>query len=273
MKIDVTAVVGIVLGLVAVVLGFVLEGGKAGALLESTAAIIVFGGTMGATMVSFSLAEVKRLPQFFKTAFNALEFEPTALIDQLCGWAKIAKMGDRIRGLEAAQKETPDRFLRKGLQLLADGKKLDEIQSVLETDMYAEQEVLKAGSEVFATAGGFAPTMGIAGTVMGLIHVLGELGGGAAALGHAIGLAFIATLYGVGSANLVWIPLSSNLKTKAKRVHTLREIALDGFVLMGRDGGIVPHELKPLLLAHIEAATPNAAPPEAARPVAARRTG
>lgn len=272
MKIDITAVGGVILGIVAVVLGFILEGGKAGALLESTAAIIVFGGTLGATMVSFSLAEVKRLPQFFKTAFNALEFAPTDLIDQLCGWAKTAKT-DRVRGLEAIMKDTPDRFLRKGLQLLADGKKLDEIQSVLETDLYAEQEVIKVGSEVFATAGGFAPTMGIAGTVMGLIHVLGELAGGAAALGHAIGLAFIATLYGVGSANLVWIPLSSNLKTKAKRLHTLREIALDGFLLMGREGGIVPHELKPRLLAHIEAATPEAAPSEPARPVTARRTG
>lgn len=273
MKVDVTAVGGVLLGLVAIVMGFVLEGGRATALLEPTAAIIVFGGTFGATMVSFSLAEVKRFPQYFKTALISLDYDPVALIDALCRWADVMRK-DRLRGLEAARKETHDRFLSRGLQLLIDGKKVDEMQAVLETDLYTEQEVMKGGSKVFEAAGGFAPTMGIAGTVMGLIHVLADLAGGAAALGAAIGLAFIATLYGVGSANLVWLPLSSNLKNKAVQQYKLRQIALDAFLLMGQEGGISPLALRPRLLAHIEAADPRAGTPDPApRPAPARRTG
>ena len=272
MRVEVSTLGGVLLGVLALVMGFVWEGGRAGALLEGTAALIVFGGTIGATIVSFSSQEIRQIPRYFAWGFKAAPFDAVALIDRLCEYNDTFRKAG-LKDFEARVAREPDRFLQKGLQLVADGKNPEEIRQQLEVEVWAEQEAIQQGARLFGLAGGYAPTMGIAGTVMGLIHVLTELGGSAAALGQAIGLAFIATLYGVGSANLLWLPLSSNLKNKAGQILVQRQIALDGLDLIARRT-TSNLDLRPRLLGHIEARLQTAAAesgdkaptPAAARP-------
>jgi chemotaxis protein MotA len=163
--------------------------------LQLTAAIIAFGGTFSATFTRFSLAAMRRVPQHLSVVFHAAPFDPVTLIDELGAAAAAYKKADGgFKELEARAARVPDRFVAKGYRLIADGKTGDELRERLETDLWAEHEGLQEGVRIFSTAGGYAPTMGIAGTVMGLIRVLSLLNGSMTSLGSAIGLAFIATL-------------------------------------------------------------------------------
>ncbi len=229
MRIDASALGGIIFGVVALLSGFMLEGGRAGALLQGTAAIIVFGGTIGATAVSYSLRELKQVPRLLKMAMTRADFDPVDLIEQLCRYADIARRQQPL-ALEPEIERAHDEFLAKGLQFIVDNAEPTYMKQVLEADIYARLAQQRVGASIFDSAGGYAPTMGIVGTIMGLVHVLGELTGNPNALAGAIGLAFIATLYGVASANLLWLPMASNLKNKAKHDLLMRQIALEGLL-------------------------------------------
>ncbi|MCL6563165.1 MAG: flagellar motor protein [Firmicutes bacterium] len=248
MKIDISALGGIIFGVVALVSGFVLEGGRAAALLQGTAAIIVIGGTIAATAVSFSLNDLKKVPQLMKMGFTRTTFDPIALIDQLARYTDIARREQPL-ALEAEIEKTGDEFLAKGLQLIVDNADPELIRQMLEADIYAWSSQQKVGVSIFEAAGGYAPTMGIIGTVMGLVHVLGELAGNPNDLATAIGLAFIATLYGVATANLLWLPLATNLKNKAKHDLLMRQIALEGILSIQQ--GMPPSILKDKLMSFI----------------------
>lgn len=247
-KIDISALGGIIFGVVALVSGFVLEGGRAAALLQGTAAIIVIGGTIAATAVSFSLNDLKKVPQLMKMGFTRTTFDPIALIDQLARYTDIARREQPL-ALEAEIEKTGDEFLAKGLQLIVDNADPELIRQMLEADIYAWSSQQKVGVSIFEAAGGYAPTMGIIGTVMGLVHVLGELAGNPNDLATAIGLAFIATLYGVATANLLWLPLATNLKNKAKHDLLMRQIALEGILSIQQ--GMPPSILKDKLMSFI----------------------
>jgi chemotaxis protein MotA len=253
-KLDVSAFGGIIFGVIALVGGFVLEGGKAGALLQGTAAMIVFGGTIGATAVSFSFDELKQVPSLFKMGLTRSTFDPVQLIEQLVHYTDIARRQQPL-ALEPEIARAHDPFLEKGLQLIVDNADPTFMRQMLETDMYAQASRQKMGVSIFDAAGGYAPTMGIVGTVMGLVHVLGQLNGNPNDLASAIGLAFIATLYGVSSANLLWLPLASNLKNKAKHGALMRQIALEG--LLSIQQGMAPSMLRDKLMSFI---TPSGGP-------------
>ncbi|MDA8205280.1 MAG: MotA/TolQ/ExbB proton channel family protein [Thermaerobacter sp.] len=236
MRVDITVLVGIVAGVASLVLGFFFAGGSLGALLEGTSALIVFGGTIGATTVSSSLRDIRRLPYFLKMAFTADSIDPLPLVDHFCRYVDTVRRSKSLLPLEEfANEPQNDRFLSQALKHIASNTfNADELESTV----LAEHASNQRGVELFETAGGYAPTMGIAGTVMGLIHVLGSLNGGATALAASIGMAFTATLYGVGSANLFWLPISANLKTKAQQRLLIREIQMDGlFWLSKKDIG------------------------------------
>lgn len=229
MRLDVSALGGVIFGVLALISGFVLEGGRAGALLQGTAAIIVFGGTIGATSISYSISELKQVPRLMKMAVTRSTFDPMQLIDQLARYTDIARKQQPL----ALEPEIPlagDQFLEKGLQLIVDNADPVFMRQMLEADIYARLSQQKMGASIFDQAGGYAPTMGIVGTIMGLVHVLGELTGNPNDLAASIGLAFIATLYGVASANLLWLPMASNLKNKAKHDLLMRQIALEGLL-------------------------------------------
>lgn len=254
MRLDVTSIGGIIFGVLALVGGFVLEGGRAGALLQGTAALIVFGGTIGATTVSFSVRELKLVPSMVRMALTRNDYDPVALIDRLTRYTDIARKQQPL-ALEPEIARTPDPFLAKGLQLIVDNSEPDLMRQMLETDLYARYSELQIGASIFEQAGGYAPTMGIVGTVMGLVHVLGELSGSPDALAAAIGLAFIATFYGVSSANLLWLPMGHNLQVKAKQELLARQISLEGLVAIQQ--GMPPSILKERLLSFIR---PSGAP-------------
>lgn len=268
MKIDVTALGGIIFGAICLISGFVLEGGKAGALLEGTAALIVIGGTIGATAISFSLDELKKVPQLVRMGMTRSTFEPIGLIDKLVRYTDISRKQQPL-ALEPEIEHTDDPFLSKGLQLIVDNTDPALLRQMLEADIYARLSQQKMGASIFDAAGGYAPTFGIMGTVMGLVHVLGQLGGNATALASSIGLAFIATLYGVSTANLLWLPMASNLKNKAKHDLLMRQMALEG--ILSIQLGMPPTLLRDKLLSFIRpSSAPGSGKPEGISATAAR---
>jgi chemotaxis protein MotA len=222
------AVFGFVIAVVALVGGFVLEGGHAGALLQPTAALIVFGGTIGATVFSFPLSDLKQVPRLLRVGLFRTIPEPTDTIELIVSLADEARR-EGLLYLENRLGEIDDPFLRKGIQLVVDGTDPDLVRSILEAELYAIQERHSVGAGIFEAAGGYAPTMGIIGTVMGLVHVLSSIES-PETLGPAIGMAFIATLYGVASANVFWLPLAAKLQNLSKKEMLLRQLMLEGIV-------------------------------------------
>lgn len=225
---DLPMILGLALAVFSLAGGFMLDGGHLGALLSITAAIIVFGGTLGATAIAFSLSELKNIPKLFKIALFPKQQEPAQIIDLIVSLADEARR-EGLLYLENRLGEIDDQFLRKGVQLVVDGTDPELVRSIMEVELFAIEERHHIGSSIFETAGGYAPTMGIIGTVMGLIHVLGNMSD-PNSLGPAIAVAFMATLYGVGSANVLWLPVGSKLANLSKKESTLRMLMIEGIV-------------------------------------------
>jgi len=245
--VDLSSILGLVLGFVMLVGGFLLEGGHFASLLEPTAAMIVFGGTAGATIASFSMEDIKQVPQLFKITFTEKRYEVQELIAILSSFAEKA----RREGLLSLERETAtidDDFLKQGIQLVVDGTDPALVRDILETQIEFTDQRHKIGSEIFEAAGGYSPTMGIIGTVMGLVHVLSNLAD-PDSLGPSIAVAFIATLYGVAFANVAWLPIGHKLKLKSKQERFVMEIALEGILSIqaGDNPSIVKEKLKAFL--------------------------
>ncbi|KJR96203.1 MAG: flagellar motor protein MotA [Peptococcaceae bacterium BRH_c4a] len=225
---DLPLILGLGLAVFSLAGAFMLDGGHLGALLSFTAAIIVFGGTLGATAIAFSISELKNIPRLFKIALFPKQQEPERVIDLIVSLADEARR-EGLLYLENRLGEIDDQFLRKGVQLVVDGTDPELVRSIMEVELFAIEERHHIGSSIFETAGGYAPTMGIIGTVMGLIHVLGNMSD-PNALGPAIAVAFMATLYGVGSANVLWLPVGAKLANLSKKESTLRMLMIEGIV-------------------------------------------
>ncbi|NPV27808.1 MAG: flagellar motor protein [Firmicutes bacterium] len=225
---DITTIFGIIFGVTCLLTAFVLEHGQLGSLVQLTAFMIVFGGTIGATVVGFTLEEVKTVPQLLRVAFQEKKYDELGLIQQLVGIADKARR-EGLLSLEQVLPEIEDRFLQQALQLIIDGTDPELTRNMLETEMYAVEQRHKVGISMFEAAGGYAPTMGIIGTVMGLIQVLSNLSD-PSSLGPAIAVAFVATLYGVSSANLLWLPIAAKLKNKSGKEKMIRELILEGIL-------------------------------------------
>ncbi|MEW6320985.1 MAG: flagellar motor protein [Acidobacteriota bacterium] len=208
--------------------GQVLEGGHPSSLLQVTAALIVFGGTFGALLLSFSPADMKRAAR----ALRAVATEPSetaeGAIEKLLGYATRARK-QGIMTLEDELSGEPDAFMRKGLMLAVDGTNPHVVRDMLtlENDSLSEREEVPA--RVFESAGGYAPTIGILGAVLGLIHVMENLND-PSKLGSGIAVAFVATVYGVGAANLVFLPIATKLRARAREASARRELVLEGIL-------------------------------------------
>jgi chemotaxis protein MotA len=225
---DLPLVLGFLLAFGSLVGGFLWEGGHAGALVMPSAALIVFGGTFGATAISFSMSELKSVPKLFKIALFPKQQEPAQVIDLIVSLADEARR-EGLLYLENRLGDIEDQFLRKGIQLVVDGTDPELVRSIMEVELYAIEERHHIGSSIFEAAGGYGPTMGIIGTVMGLVHVLGNMSD-PNSLGPAIAVAFLATLYGVGSANVLWLPLAVKLTNLSKKEANLRMLMIEGIV-------------------------------------------
>ena len=264
---DLATIIGLILGVVALLTAFVLEDGHLTSLLGLTAFMIVFGGTFGATIASHSLDEAKRIPSLILRAFKAPSDSRRALIDELVTLAEVARR-DGLLALE--DRVIDDPFLQRAVMLVIDGTDPEVTRSILERDIEAMEARHARGYGMFSTMGGFAPTMGIIGTVMGLIHVLSNLSS-PDELGPAIAVAFLATLYGVSSANLIWIPIGNKLKLRSEQEADERWLVVEG--VMGLQAGDNPRVLREKLTAALPptdraAASSSAVPAAAARAMA-----
>ncbi|MFZ3130853.1 MAG: flagellar motor protein [Desulfosporosinus sp.] len=250
---DLSTIIGIIAGFGALIIGYIHEGGSVGALGGLSAAIIVFGGTAGAVITSFPLSDLKQFPKWLKIAFTSQSFGAIQAYETLVRFAEKARR-EGLLSLEQELETVTDRFTRHGMQLVIDGTDPEITREILESNIAVLEKRHKVGVSVFEAAGGYSPTLGIIGTVMGLIMVLGNLSD-PEELSQSIAAAFLATLYGVGSANLLWLPIATKLKMKDKAEVSAMEMVLDG--ILSIQAGENPSILKEKLKTHVGSVLPS----------------
>ena len=220
--------IGIAAAAGAILLSAMMEGTSPAAFMNIPALLIILVGTGGATMASVGMTGMKRVPSLYKLVMSAEPPDLTARVDLLVSLAEQARR-EGLLALDAQVEEIDDEFTKKGLQLVVDGVDPDLVREILEAEIDGMIARHAAGAAPFEKAGGFAPTMGIIGTVMGLVHVLENLAA-PSTLGPSISSAFIATLLGVGSANVVFLPVAGRLKALSAEEVELRTLTLDGIL-------------------------------------------
>jgi len=243
---DLTTILGILLAIGAILGGQALEGGHASSLMQLTAGLIVLGGTMGATMVAYPLPDFLRGLKMGKGAFSGGRPELGGLVKQLVELAAVARR-DGVLALEGRLASLQDPFMKKALGFLVDGVDAGVARSALEAEIEHRHEEEMIGAKVFESAGGFAPTVGILGAVLGLIHVMENLSD-PSKLGPGIAVAFVATVYGVGSANLLFLPIASKLKRKLALETGRRTLIAEGVLAIQE--GLNPRVLEEKLKAY-----------------------
>jgi len=252
---DIATLIGLLIGLGGLVGGFLWEGGHVTMLLVKTAAVIVFGGTFGAVILSFTMDEIKTVPYFLKVVFTDRKIDYITVLDSLVETADKARR-EGLLSLESQLGEIDNPFLARGLQLVIDGTDPELTRNMLEMEIEAYETKEKVGHDIFMSAGGFAPTMGIIGTVMGLVHVLSNITD-PDKLGGAIAVAFLATLYGVASANVLWIPFGTKIKIKSAKEVLLMELVLEG--ILSIQAGENPRVIREKLMTFLPPQTREAA--------------
>jgi chemotaxis protein MotA len=226
---DLATGIGIIAGLAVVVVVMILDGGSPTELFRAPQAILLtIGGALTASMVSYSMQTVTSLPKILMVAFMGQKLEPMKAIDALSTMADKARR-EGLLALEEEAKKVTDPFLQKGIMLVVDGVDPAQVRNILEREIENMRERHSQGSGFLTAAGGFAPTMGIIGTVMGLINVLKDLSD-PGKLGESIAAAFLATLWGILTANLIWLPLAGKLKAKSEEEATYRNLVMEGIL-------------------------------------------
>ena len=225
---DKISVLGLLFGIVAIIGGQLLEGGHIASLSQPTALLIVLGGTMGAVMLQSPYATFMRGMRMVRWVWYPPVVDHQQLIKQISNWSQVSRR-EGLLALEGVINQLKDDFSRKGLQLLVDGAEPERLREVLEVDIGTFEAEMKLSARIWEAAGGYSPTIGILGAVLGLIHVMENLSD-PSKLGAGIAVAFVATIYGVGLANLVFLPIANKLKAHIGRLIVQREMIVDGLV-------------------------------------------
>lgn len=225
---DILSVLGLILAFLAVVGGQLLEGGHLSSLVNGPAFIIVFVGTVGAIMFQTPLDIFKRALARSIWVFLPPKISLEEMIEKIVNWSNVTRK-EGLLGLENFIQEEPDKFVGKALQLLVDGSEPEEIRHILELELSAREDVDNQAAGVFEGMGGYAPTIGIIGAVLGLIHVMGNLAD-PSKLGGGIAAAFVATVYGVSLSNLVCLPLANKLKSVVHKQSQMSELLIEGVI-------------------------------------------
>jgi chemotaxis protein MotA len=199
---DFGSILGIIISLGGILAGYVLEEGVISALWQKTSFFIVFGGTIGAVVLSYPMPELAKIPGALKTVFTIKKYDEISIINRLAELSEKARK-DGLLSLEQDAQADENVFIRKGLSLVVDGTEIETIKDILGREVELRESIYESTARIFETAGGFGPTMGVLGTVMGMISILGSMEEDPGGLGGKIATAFIATMYGVGSANIV----------------------------------------------------------------------
>jgi chemotaxis protein MotA len=224
--VDKSSLSGIILALGGILAGLLLEGGNLRQILQPTAAMIVFGGTIGAVMLQFPLAVVLHAVRRLGSVFISSAQDPQETIRRLVQYAQKARR-EGIVSLDGELPQIQDPFLKKSLMLAVDGTEPQELRCIMELELNNQAEYEEQVPQVFESAGGFAPTIGIIGAVLGLIQVMQHLDK-IDEVGKGIAVAFVATIYGVGSANLLYLPVAGKMKIRIREEQILREMTLEG---------------------------------------------
>jgi chemotaxis protein MotA len=223
-----SSAIGLAIAIIGLFLGPTMEGSNVMAILNPSAMVIVFCGTLGATIAGADFNAIKAIPKLYMLAFNAPAHDLNAKVSELVGYAESARR-DGLLALDEVTQSIDDPFTKKGLQLVVDGTDPDLVADILEAEVAAMKKRHAAMAQPFEKAGGYAPTMGIIGTVFGLIHVLAHLDA-PATLGPSISSAFVATLIGVASANVIYLPIATKLKgISGEEVHA-RQLVIEGIL-------------------------------------------
>ena len=237
---DKLSFIGLLLGSGAIVGGQVIEGGHISSLIQPAAFIIVFGGTFGAVILQSSWDVFSAGIKMVRWVIAPPDLAHAELINQIVKWSHIARK-EGLLSLEAQVDVLDDPFARRGLQMLVDGIEPDRLRDLLEIETDAYEAHLKLSAKVWEAAGGYSPTIGILGAVMGLIQVMENLSD-PTKLGTGIAVAFVATIYGVGMANLVFLPISKKLLANIGQLVVLRDMYIDGII--GIANGDNPHVIE-----------------------------
>lgn len=246
-RFDFNSALGLFIALACVVGGIVNEGGRVASLLQGSAFIIVFGGTIGAVMLQTPIKTFRTGVKMFIWVFIPPRYVSLELIDQITVWGTTARK-DGLLKLDSSTQEIDNPFMRKGLQLLIDGANAEKIKETLDVEINAFEHFNRQAIRIWEAAGGYSPTLGILGAVVGLIHVMENLDD-PSKLGSGVAVAFVATIYGVGLANLVFLPVFNKLKTIVNHHVVWREMLVDG--LMAIANGENPRVIKERLLGYI----------------------
>ncbi|MFN8638353.1 MAG: flagellar motor protein [Dehalococcoidia bacterium] len=246
---DIALLVGLGLAAGGVLGGYLIEGGAIGGLINAPGFLIVIVGTFGAVFISFPLEQMLGTPKAAMAAiFNKVNVHGRHMAAELVTMADKARK-EGLLSLEDEAGKVEDGFARKALMLMIDGTDPDALRSIMEIDIDSLARRHRENAKVFEAAGGFAPTLGVLGAVMGLISVLSNLGGDTAELGHGIATAFVATFYGVGFANVICLPIAEKLKYRSAEERVVREMILEGVLSIqaGDNPRIVKEKLEAFL--------------------------
>lgn len=244
---DKASIIGLVLGIGAVLGGQALEGGHLGSIMQITAFVIVIGGTFGAVFLSYPFKEVIAALKGVKSIIKEPPQNAEEIIKQITQYANKARK-EGILSLEKEIKNIGNTFLKKALTMAVDGLEPHLIREAMETELEYLDEHGKISSKIFKSAGGYAPTIGILGAVLGLIHVMENLND-PSKLGAGIAVAFVATVYGVGSANLLFLPIATKLEVRHRNEMILREMMLEGVISVsnGENPRLIEEKLRSYL--------------------------
>jgi chemotaxis protein MotA len=259
---DRATLIGLLLGGLALIGGHLMEGGSSGMIFQLTALVIVFGGTAGAVCLSFSGAQLKKalasLPYIFREPADDRPEQVKRLVD-----LAYRARREGLLSLEHSLKGLPDPFWQRGLRLAIDGFSVSQVKEVMEMELAHQEEADAIPARVFEAAGGYAPTIGILGAVLGLIQVMQHLTE-PAKLGTGVAVAFVATIYGVASANLIFLPIAHKLRLRQRQNVLKKEIILEGILALaqGEHPRLIAERLQGFLLDHGDVQAPLAIPPK-----------
>ena len=244
---DVLSVAGILIAIVAIVGGQALEGGHLSSIVQGTAFLIVFGGTLGAVMLQFPLSTFKKSLSAASMVFGNVSVDMKGMIAQVVELSNVSRK-QGLLALEGQMKNISDPFMAKGIQLVVDGTEPPKIREILEVEVSVLEDEYISYAKVYEAFGGYAPCVGIIGAVLGLIHVMENLAN-PSALGSGIAVAFVATVYGVGMANLLFLPMGNKIKIKAKDLIAGKLLVVEGLmsVAQGENPRMIEEKLSGFL--------------------------
>jgi chemotaxis protein MotA len=227
---DKLSLFGVLVAVIGILGGQLLEGGSVNVLMQLAAFLIVFGGTIGAVMLHHPIHIFSLGVRMGAWAIFTPKNDAEGLARRITAWSSVARK-DGILALEAQVRGIEDPFVKKGLQLLVDGNSAEKIREIMDVDLQSWETARWQAARVWESAAGYAPTIGILGAVLGLVHVMQSLAE-PSKLGAGIAVAFIATIYGVGSANLLFLPIAGKLKILIQEQVNLREMLVDGLCMI-----------------------------------------